>query len=285
MRYLIGLWERAGESEGVLCTETGLVLRRLVGKDGADKLIPPLIRHMPLQKTAVYAALSREEDGRNLPALCHAVIPGEVTVQTASFTAALLNACFHTGETGAVLFMQGIAGAAARDGNSVYSVSGTAGSTAEIARAAIVSARGAWEKTAPPTNLTFLLSQTTGLSFPEIGDVEPHALCRLAWRGFRIRDAVCTDIIRTATDALMHYLETATGSLAAPVPLYLWDTGPENREIIKAATLDRFPGKFHIQFADMPPVLGSVYGAASLPGLSPGKNFLRCFAETYGSHL
>lgn len=294
MRYIIGLFGCAGKTEGVLCTETGLVLRRVVRTCPPEKIIEELAEGMPPRETAVFAGMANEADARSLTEKIKTILPDMVRVQCESFAAAFLRANIAHGTDGAVLHMCMTAGAAAQKDGKLYTVGGdctpsfSPGGIFSVGFSAVSAAFAAASGNGTETCLVRMLEGAIGMPLLETENFLATAenekiasLARIVRRGARGGDSVCLAIIKETLDAVFGYLETVSVLFSGRVPLYVQDIPAPDRESIKAAINSRFSEKFTVLFSDTPPVLGALRGAAALLGVTPDEKFERYFKETY----
>ncbi len=291
MRYILGIISGAGETEGVLCTETGLVLRRVLKPMAPEKIVKELIEGMPKRETAVVLALQSEADVARLKEKMRVGFHSEVRTAFAHFAAALLRANFMPGEDGAVLYMHRVAGVASQKDGKMQFVGGEhegPGGSLYVGYRVIASAFAAARGKGEETCLVRMLEAAIGMPLLEteayLDTVEQGKLASFASlvrRGAKSGDAVCLKIVKETLDAIFEHLQTAAARLERKSKLYVYGTPCEDREIIKAAIESRFSGSFSVLFSDTPPILGTVYGAASLLGITPDSAFTHLFSETY----
>ncbi len=290
MRYLIGIFSCACKTEGVLCAETGQVLRYLSAAVSPEEMLQKLLSGMPEGEMAVWIGAKEQIAEEQMPG----ILPEKARVFYTTCAETILCAHGEPGEDGACLYMHLEAFAAAQRDGKTIDISGDAappfyrGGSYFAGSAAIEAALAAVRKTGKPTALVYMLEQAIGMPLAEgetfLKTAAPEkvaSFARLVRRGVRAGDAVSIDIARRTLDALLGYVEEAATLFAESVLLYVFDVPEEDRATIKAAVESRFGEKFSVIFTAVPPVWGAVRGAAGKLGILPDKGFADLFRETY----
>jgi len=294
MRYILGIVSGTDETEGVLCTETGMVLWRVLQPAAPGKIVEELTEGIPKRETAVVFSLQSEEDTLGLKEKVRKVLHNEVRVKGEHFAKALLRANLAPEEDGAVLYMHRTAGVASRKDGKVHWTGGEGtpeksdGGSLYVGYSAALAAFAAAAGEGEETCLVRMLEAAIGMPLLETENYFVTAkqekiasFANLVRRGAKGGDAVCLKIVKETLDAICSYLQTTAAQFERKSRLYVYGTPYEDREIIKAAIESRFSGKISVLFSGTPPILGALRGAAALLGVAPDGAFTHLFTETY----
>ncbi len=297
MRYLVGIDRERGE--GVLCTETGIVLRYLKTKEkDLAGFIAKLTEKMPVPKrqTAIHICLGDRADGAACDRMEEEVkgsMDEKAAVLCEDKLVHRLYSCFEADEPCIVLFAHPDAGAGRKHGGGLAMVGGmgapvwSEGSSYLLAVKTIRAALAAKDMTGQPTVLTSLLEQAVGLPIEdvkqELRGMEPEKIAsyaRLAVRGKALGDAVATRLCEETIASLAEYVY-ALSLPGESVQVKITEAPAFLRPFLKEELEKILGDKYSVSFSDAPILLGAVPRAGEMLGISCGADFCRTFLETF----
>ncbi len=294
MRYLVGIDMARGE--GVLCTETGTVLRYVRQDGDIFTLWQNLTEKIPVsnRQTAVHIGAPDRADGYFCDETENAFRQkvGEKTkVLCEDRMVHRLYSCFPHGDAGIALYAYPDAGAGKICTEGLWIAGGfgapfwSDGSSYLLGCQTIRAALGAADGTAPTTILTDMLEKAVGLPIEDVRNELQTAstekiadYARLAIRGRKLGDAVSKALTDEMLSHLTAYVRTLSRGEAQEVKLI---EVPEFLGAFLKTELQKTLGKaYTVSVSDAPLLLGSVRRAGELLRIECDTKFCRTFSET-----
>lgn len=295
MRYLVGIDMPKGE--GVLCTETGTILRRVRHEGDLYTLWQNLTEKIPVsnRQTAVHIGAPDRADGYfcdETENTFRQKVGEKIKVLCEDRMVHRLYSCFPHGDAGIALYAYPDAGAGKITKDGLWLAGGfgapfwSRGSSfllgCETIRAALAAADG----TARSTILTDMLEKAVGLPVEDVRDelktASPERIAdyaRLAIRGKKLEDAVS----KALTDEMLSHLTAYVRTLSRgePQEVKLIEV-PEFLSAFLKTELQKTLGKaYTVSVSDAPLLLGSVRRAGELLRIECDTKFCRAFTETF----
>ena len=274
MRYLIALFEAEDGYEGILLTETGIILKRET--DTSEKgLIKALSSIFPIREASV--CLSGEG--------AFPEISDKWKKRQESRGEALIRSAFGEGD-GAVLFV----------GKSVYAVSRKEGkmreATADWGKRRMAEEAIRRGLKGESTWLCHAMEEATGLPKAGIPDElatlpeeKRFRYARLIRDGAVLGDMECLALVRKALDAFYEVIRKIIKETGETMPFIIIGPAKTDMPLLEKGIQTQFPGTFSFQKAEMPPIFGSAVAAAKGYKKPPDEGFRRRFQETYSIYI
>ncbi len=297
MRYLIALDRERGE--GVLSTETGIVLRYIKEEDkDVLSILMMLTDKIPYSKkqAAIHISYGDRADSIDCDRL-----EKEIEAFSGEKTAVLcedrmvhrIYSAFQKDEDGIILYVSPDAGAGRIWRGGLAAVGGvgapvySAGSMMILAQQTIRAALSASENVGPPTMLTSFLEEAFGLPIKEvkseIGSIDLEKLAdyaRLSAKGKHFGDGVSASIWDDTVSALSRYVVALSGN-DAHLTVKLSET-PKLMESLLIKDLSATLGdRFSLSASDTPILLGGIKRGAEMLGILADDIFCRTLSDTY----
>ena len=297
MRYLIALDRE--RSEGVLSTETGIVLR-YIKEDGRDvlSLLRELTDKIPFSKkqAAIHVSYGDRADSTDCDRLekeIETITDEKTLVLCEDRMAGRLYAAFGKAEDGIILYVNPDAGAGRiwQGGLAVLGGLGAPvysdGAMYVLAQETIRAAFSAYERRGPHTILPGFLEEAFGLPMAEIkselGNLHPEKLssyARLCAKGKKLGDGVSAKIWDKTVLALSRYVFALSGS-DGHFQVKLSET-PDALEPLLIKDLSAVLGdRFSVSASSVPILLGGIKRGAEMLGIAADETFCRTLSETY----
>lgn len=297
MRYLIALDRERGE--GVLSTETGIVLR-FIKDEGGDilSLLQRLTDKIPFSKkqAAIHISYGDGADGERLDRLEEEIKPfaGDKTaVLCEDRMVHRIYSAFEKDEDGIIIYVSPDAGAGRIWRGGVSTVGGVGapvyseGSMFALAVKTIRAGLSAAENTAPPTLLTGFLEEATGLPAKNIKNalsgIAPHSLseyARLSAKGKQFGDKVSAFLWNETVSALTRYILTLSGG-DAHLAVKLSETPKTLTPFLLQDLSASLGDRFSVSASNVPVLVGGIKRGAEMLGISADDVFCRTLMDTY----
>lgn len=269
MRYLLAITENEDAYEGLLLTETGIVLKRQIQSEGSA-LFRSLLADFPVRKAAVCLS------GR--PFMLEA--PSTWRIRKESLGEAMIRSAYGE-EDGAVLVFGKRMHIAVKKRETVREITDIPFGSAYMAEEAIrlgVTEESVW--------LRLALEETASVPKGEISEFlkkqqkeNPAKLAGLIRRGAFSGDMACLALVKRALCAINNALFELKAT--PDMPFKAFGLLREDMPVIHKG-LETFWGtEISLEESKMPPVFGSVRGAVAVYKKPSDVNFHRRFSETY----
>ncbi len=273
MRHLIAITEWETEYEGLLVCENGIVLKREKGKEGSE-IFRSLSSVFPVREAAVCISGTDFAVGA----------PPKWRIRRESRGEAAVRSAFGIG-SGAVLLFGKRVHAAAKEDETVREVQDIPLGMARMADAAI--RIGLREES---TWLRHALEESTGLPKDDIPgwlatlpEEKRLRFSRLIREGAMRGDAVSLKLVKEALHGYGEVLKSVSYTPSLPLSVI----GPPKMDLplIRKGIETFFADTITFAESTLPPVYGSVLGAAAAYKIPPDEGFRRRFSETYSLYV